>query len=91
LNIIIEFLNDQKPDCALTSSDIDLSTLCENANKKEDHNVSICKNWSEVTTKHCSNSNNFWNPESLLANQPIPTSNRYAHLINLQRFNGKHK
>ena len=64
--------------------DIDLSTLCENANKTEDHNVSICKNWIEVTSKRRSNASNCRNPDSLLANQPIPTSNHYAHLINLQ-------
>jgi len=85
LNLIIEFLlNERKPDCASTSSDIDLSTMCENANKKEDHNVSICKDWIDVNSKHRSNSNNFRNSVSLLAYQPILTSSRYAHLINLQ-------
>jgi len=85
LNLFIQFLlNERKPDCAPTSSDIDLSTLCENANKKEDHNVSISKGWIEVKSKHRSNSNNLRTSASLLAYQPIPTSSRYAHLINLQ-------
>jgi len=69
---------------ASTSSDIDLSTLCENANKTEDHNVSICKDWIEVNSKHCSNSNNLRNSDSSLPYQPIPTPSCYAHLINLQ-------
>ena len=83
LNLLIQFLlNERKPDCASTSSDIDLSTMCENANKKEDHNVSICEKWIEVTSKHRSNSNNFRNPDTLISLfQPL---NRYAHLINLQ-------
>jgi len=73
------------PNCAPTSSDIGLNTLCEKANKKEVHDVSyLWKNWIEVTSKHRRNSNNFRNPDSLLANQPIPTSNHYVHLINLQ-------
>jgi hypothetical protein len=46
--------------------------------------VSICKDWIEVTSKRHRNSNNFRNPISLLANQPIPTSNCYAQLTNLQ-------
>jgi len=92
LNLIIQFLlNERKPDCASTSSDIDLSTLCENANKKGDHNVSVCKNWIEVNSKHRTNSNNFRNSDSLLACQPIPTSSRYAHLINLQDSTEKRK
>jgi len=59
---------------------IDLPTLCETANKKGDHNVSICKEWIEVNSKHRSNSKNFMNSDSLLAYHPIPTSSRYAHL-----------
>jgi hypothetical protein len=58
--------------------------LCENVDKKEDQDVSICKNWIEVTSKHCSNSNNLRKPDSLPANQTITTSNHYAPLINLQ-------
>ena len=85
LNLIIQFLlNERKPVCASTSLDIDLSTLCENANKTEDHNVSICKDWIEVNSKHRGNSNNFRNLDSLLAYQPISTPSCYAHLINLQ-------
>jgi hypothetical protein len=38
LNLIIKFLlNELKPDCASASSDIDLSTLCKNSDKQEDH------------------------------------------------------
>jgi len=81
LNLIIQFLlNERKPDCASTSSYIDLSTLCVNAKKTEDHDVSICKDWIEVKSKHRSNSSNFWTSDSLLNYQPIPTSSRYAHL-----------
>jgi hypothetical protein len=85
LNLIIKFLlNELMSDCALASSDIVLSTLCKNSDKKEEHEVSIHKNWIEVTSKHRCNPNNFRNPVSVLANQPILTSNRYAQLINLQ-------
>jgi hypothetical protein len=55
LSLIIQFiLIERKPDCA-RSSDTDLSTFCENANKK-DHNASVCKNWIEVNSKHRSSS-----------------------------------
>jgi hypothetical protein len=85
LNLIIKFLlNELKSDCASASSDIDPSTLCKNSDKLEDHEVSIHKNLIEVTSNHRGNLNNFRNPDSLLANQPIPTSNCYAQLINLQ-------
>ena len=81
LNLITQFLlNELKPDCASPSLDMDLSTLCENGNRKEDHDISTCKNRIEVTSKHFSNSNNFRNPESLLTNHPILTSNHYAPL-----------
>jgi len=40
LNLIIQFLlNELKPDFVPTSSDIDLSTLCVQSNKKGDHDV----------------------------------------------------
>jgi hypothetical protein len=59
--------------------------LCKNTDKKHEHGVPIQKNWMEVTSKHRSKPNNFKNPDTLIANQPIPTSNRYAQLINLQQ------
>jgi hypothetical protein len=85
LNLIIKFLlNELKSDCASASSDIDLSTLCKNSDKQDDHEVSIHKNLIEVTSNNYGYPNNFRNPDSLLANQPIPTSNCYTQLINLQ-------
>ena len=46
--------------------------------------MSTCDDWIEVTSKFRSNINIVRNPDGLLAYQPIPTSNKYAHLINLQ-------
>ena len=85
LNQIIQLLlNDLNSDCAPASSDIDLSTLREIASMEKGHNVSTCDDWIEVTSKFSSNTNTVRNPDSLLAYQPIPTYNKYAHLINLQ-------
>jgi hypothetical protein len=58
--------------------------LCKNIDKQEDHEVSIHRNWIEVTSKHCSNLYNSKKQDSLPVNQPILTSNHYAQLINLQ-------
>ena len=85
LNQIIQLLlNDLNSDCVPVSSDIDLSTLREIASMEKEHNMSTCDDWIEVTSKFSRNTNTVRNPDSLLAYQPIPTYNKYAHLINLQ-------
>jgi len=84
LNFIIKFLvNELKTDRASISLNTVPSTLCENTDNQDEHNVPIHKNWIKVTLKHSSNSRDFMNSSSLLAHQPIPTFNRYAQLINL--------
>jgi hypothetical protein len=75
LHFTIQILrNELKSDCALASSVIDLST------DKPDHEVSIYGNLMEVNSKHSYNRYSFKEQDSLPVNQPILTSNRYAHV-----------
>jgi hypothetical protein len=51
LNLIIQLLwNELKSDCASVSSVIDPSTMYNNIDKQEDHEMSIHRNWIEVTS-----------------------------------------
>jgi hypothetical protein len=51
---------------------------------KQDHEVSMHKNWIEENSKLSSNLYSFKKRSSLPVNQPILTSNCFAQLINLQ-------
>ena len=85
LNQIIQLLlNDLNSDSGPANSDIGLSTLREIVSMEKDQNVSTCDDWIEVTSKFSSKTNTVRYPDSLLAYQPIPTYNKYAHLINLK-------